>query len=111
MATRAPRKPPATRKRKESKRARSKGRVAAKKKVDRPSREKSPRQIVEEYIAGVTSGQLTTGRLQKLAVKRHLGDLKNAAKRGFWFSEPHALEAIAFIETCCRHSKGQQFAG
>ena len=50
------------------------------------------------------------GRLQQLAVKRHLADLKSAAKRGFFFSEGHAVEAIEFIQSCCRHSKGQQFA-
>jgi phage terminase large subunit-like protein len=36
--------------------------------------------------------------------------LIQAGKRGFEFSEWHAVEAIEFIETCCCHSKGQ-FAG
>lgn len=44
-------------------------------------------------------------------MKRHRADLKQAARRGFYFSEAHAVEAITFIETCCHHSKGQQFAG
>lgn len=55
--------------------------------------------------------RIIAGRLVKLAVRRHVRDLKEAGRRGFWFSPAHAVEAIDFIESCCHHSKGQQFAG
>lgn len=111
MATRAPRKPrAATRARKKGTSRESRPRRRRIQKAPPPVREKTHREIVEEYIEGVISGALITGRLQKLAVKRHLADLKSAAKRGFFFSEGHAVEAIEFIQSCCRHSKGQQFA-
>ncbi|AMV20420.1 terminase large subunit [Planctomyces sp. SH-PL14] len=45
--------------------------------------------------------------MQRLAVKRHLKDLKEAGARGFVFSEAHALEAIEFIERCCQHYKAE----
>lgn len=53
------------------------------------------------------AGELVVGRLQKLAVRRHLKDLADAGARGFVFSESHALEAITFIERCCHHYKGE----
>jgi phage terminase large subunit-like protein len=59
----------------------------------------------------VRKKRIIAGRLQQLAVQRHQHDLKHAGRRGYWFSEAHAVEAITFIETCCHHSKGQQFAG
>lgn len=52
-------------------------------------------------------GSIVTGRLQRLAVERHLADLEKAGERGFVFSEEHALESIEFVETCCRHYKAQ----
>lgn len=44
-------------------------------------------------------------------MQRHVADLKAAKQRGFIFSAEHATEAIEFIEHCCHHSKGAQFAG
>ncbi len=40
---------------------------------------------IVQYISGVMSGKITAGRLQRLAVKRHLADLKTAKKRGWSF--------------------------
>lgn len=109
MHSRVTKKPGTLRKRKASKRITKKA-PPARTPRPKPRAARTPQEIVEDYIAGVMSGRLVTGRLQKLAVKRHLADLKSAGKRGFYFSEGHALEAIDFIQTCCRHSKGQQFA-
>lgn len=55
-------------------------------------------------------GRIVAGRLLKLAVDRHVHDLKHAGRRGYWFSETHATVAIEFMESCCHHSKGK-FAG
>lgn len=60
---------------------------------------------VNEYIRGVDSGKITAGRLVRLAVRRHLLDLKHAAKRGFEFVKARANEVIQFAETCCVHTK------
>lgn len=60
-----------------------------------------------EYCDGVMSGRIVAGRLVKLAVARQLADLKQAGKRGFYFDEETAATSIAFVETCCRHSKGE----
>lgn len=53
------------------------------------------------------SGKIVAGRLVRLAVQRHVDDLKHAGKRGFVFVKERANEAINFIETCCCHSKGK----
>lgn len=62
---------------------------------------------VQGYIDGVLSGEIVTGRLVRLAVERHVYDLKHAAKRGYRFSEDRAREAINFFPECCRHSIGR----
>lgn len=76
----------------------------------RKRRRRNHRAAVHRYIDGVLSGRIVAGELVRLACARHKADLKHARKRGFYFSEPHANEAIDFIETCCRHSVGK-FAG
>jgi phage terminase large subunit-like protein len=65
---------------------------------------------VRDYIHGVLSGAQTAGRLVRLAVLRHVRDLTEAPARGFVFEPRYAEEAIAFIETVCKHSAGK-FAG
>lgn len=67
----------------------------------------SYRATIETYCTAVLAGTIPAGRLVVLAVRRHLADLEHAAARGLHFDEPAATEAIRFIETCCRHSKGE----
>lgn len=62
---------------------------------------------VERYIDAVLSGELTTGRLQRLAVERHLYDLKHASARGLVFSEKKAEAAINLFPLAMRHTKGE----
>lgn len=38
------------------------------------------KQLVTDYIDGVMSGEIVTGRLVKLAVRRHRDDLDHAGK-------------------------------
>ena len=60
---------------------------------------------VQAYIAGVVSGVATAGREQRLAVLRHVADLKFAGKRGWQFNPVVASWCIWFIESKCVHSK------
>ncbi len=60
---------------------------------------------VQKYIDGVLSGKTIAGREQRLAVLRHVQDLKQAGKRGWLFSSRRASWAIHFIETHCLHTK------
>lgn len=64
------------------------------------------KEVVEKYIKDVMSGAIITGRLAKLAVRRHLADLKNAGQRGFYFDETIAEEACSFFPNVLRHSTG-----
>lgn len=55
---------------------------------------------VERYISGVLDGSIVTGRLERLAVHRHVADLEHAGERGFYFDEKPALQAINFSSLC-----------
>lgn len=67
----------------------------------------SPYEVkVQEFIDGVLSGRIPSGRLMRLAVKRHLWDLKTARARGFEFKKEYAIEVCEFSELCCL-SKGE----
>ena len=65
--------------------------------------------FVETYIKNVVSGKKIAGELEILSVKRHLSDLENSAKTGYYFNKNAALKAFAFF-SLLRHSKGE-FAG
>lgn len=65
--------------------------------------------FVETYIKNVVSGSKVAGELEILSVKRHLSDLENSAKTGYYFNKNAALKAFAFF-SLLRHSKGE-FAG
>ena len=54
----------------------------------------------EKYIEQVEKGQIIVGEYIKLAIKRHLSDLKKAKKRDFpyFFSPTHAQGAIEAFE-------------
>lgn len=62
-----------------------------------------------QYGLDVLAGKIPVCSLVKKVVKRHYDDLKNAHKRGYYFSEDHAqyaLKSFLFV----KHSKGE-FAG
>jgi len=61
---------------------------------------------VEGYIRGVTEGTIVTGRLNRLAVWRHLDDLEHQDERGLRFDEEIAINAIEF-SLCCRLFEGE----
>ena len=63
----------------------------------------------DEYIKGVLSRQIVTGRLVQLAVERHVRDVETAADRGLFFDAEEANFAVDFIE-CLKQSK-DPFAG
>jgi len=65
--------------------------------------EKHPAQ---RYIEGVLDGSIVVCRFVRLAVERHVRDLKEARARGFYFDEAAARHAIDF-NRFVRHSKGE----
>ena len=69
------------------------------------------KQLVTDYIDGVMSGEIVTGRLVKLAVRRHLDDLDHAGKRGYYFDERKAELFCDLFPAVLKHSKGAKFAG
>lgn len=84
-------------------------------KIARPRRRRARRQkpvlspikqIVQGYIEGVLNGTVIAGELVRLAVKRHLADLRHGKKRGLRFDEAKAERAIEFF-SYLKHSKGE----
>lgn len=68
---------------------------------------KNPADLVDQYVDQVTSGARVAGRCEKLAVRRYLDDLDNAAKRGWYLDRKIAREAVLFFPLCLRHSIGE----
>lgn len=66
-----------------------------------------PEDEVQEYIDGVLSGEIVAGKLVRLAVQRHVDDLKEAWKRGYKFDRNIATRACLFFPLICRHSIGE----
>ncbi len=62
--------------------------------------------IIEEYIKGVVSGSILTGRFQRLTVERHLKDLETGKERGLLFDVKAGLDAVAMVRHF-RHVKGK----
>ena len=60
----------------------------------------------EAYIDGVLSGRVVTCRFARLAVERHVQDLKDGHERGLVFNRAAAILAIDFFKFL-RHSKGE----
>ena len=65
------------------------------------------RDKVESYINGVLGGTLTVSKYVRLAVERHVRDLKEGPDRGLYFDEPAAVRACQFFEEYLIHSKGE----
>jgi phage terminase large subunit-like protein len=64
------------------------------------------RHPVAAYIHGVLDGSIKVGRLQRLAVERHVHDLDEASARGLRFDRAaaqHAIDWFGFL----KHSKGE----
>ena len=55
---------------------------------------------VQRYIDGVLDGSIVTGRLERLAVHRHVWDLETAGERGYYFDPKPANLAIDFSSLC-----------
>lgn len=53
---------------------------------------------VGQYCRGVLSGAVPAGEAVRLAIRRHLADLKNGASRGLIFDQESAAYAIEFFE-------------
>lgn len=65
---------------------------------------------VSRYIEEVTQGTgRKTGRLEHLAVQRHLADLETQVTKGIYFDQKAALKAFSFFQLL-KHSKGE-FSG
>lgn len=65
---------------------------------------------VQRYIDQVLDGTIVTGRLERLAVWRHVDDLKHAGERGYYFDPKKADKAILFAGFC-NHYEGADWAG
>ena len=70
---------------------------------------KSPetiRDTVSTYMDDVLSGSVGAGKLERLAVARHMQDLDDGHERGLWFDEDEAIRKIQFFGLL-KHSKGE----
>lgn len=57
----------------------------------------TPRELVQQYLDAVRTGQRCAGKLERAAVERHLRDLETGKARGLVFDEAAAGRAINFI--------------
>lgn len=66
--------------------------------------------LYEEYIRGVQDGSIIVGRLTRLAVQRHVNDLKKQHDKDypFYFSTKEADRVITFIKRL-KHTGGEWF--
>lgn len=62
--------------------------------------------IVERYIEGVLDGSVPAGELVRLAVLRHVNDLREGPARGLRFDPEKAERAVEFF-SYLTHSKGE----
>ena len=60
----------------------------------------------DKYIADVLSGKKLACKWERLAVERHVHDLKHAKKRGFYFDADAGQDIIDFFGLL-KHSKGE----
>ncbi len=61
---------------------------------------------MQKYIDDVLSGERNAGELERLAVQRHLDDLKYSVERGIYWDERAAMKALSFF-TLLRHYQGE----
>ncbi len=67
----------------------------------------------EEYIHGVLDGSIVVGKKIRWAVERHVKDLSRVDDPSFpyYFDPKTAFRPINFIQSFCRHSKGEWAVG
>jgi phage terminase large subunit-like protein len=68
------------------------------------------KKIVDDYIDGVLSGKIITCRFVRLAVQRHVNDLKDGPTRGLIFREDKAYHAVKFF-SFLKLWKGKEYKG
>ena len=61
---------------------------------------------VQLYIDSVIEGSINCGKLERLAVQRHINDLESGHERGLYFDAEAAQLALDFFPIL-KHSKGQ----
>jgi phage terminase large subunit-like protein len=64
----------------------------------------------EQYIEDILSGEILCGKYERLAVERHLNDLKYGIDRGLYFDHKAAVKAMRWFNFL-RHSKGKKHVG
>lgn len=66
---------------------------------------------VQEYIDGVKSGEITTCKYTRFAIRRHIRDLKKSRSKKvyypYYFEEKEPIRVIEFIHEYCYHVKGE----
>ena len=62
---------------------------------------------VHAYVDEVREDGAVVGRLVRLAVERHVRDLRRGKKRGLRFNKVRAKRALWWIENRCRFTKGE----
>ena len=70
------------------------------------------RGVIEGYCDAVISGEQVVGRWVKLAVERHLHDLRHGHERGLYFDWTAAAHVILFASLCVHYQgryAGQRF--
>lgn len=68
------------------------------------------KKTVDDYIDGVLSGKIVACRFVRLAVQRHLNDLKDGPARGLVFREDKAYHAVKFF-SFLKLWKGRDYKG
>lgn len=79
---------------------------------------------IEQYYEKIKSGEIITSRKVRIVYEKLVKDINNPTKaiiynddtdeyeeHEFIYSEKRANDAIDFIETFCKHSKGKRWAG
>ena len=61
------------------------------------------KEIVDNYINGALSGEVTVCKWVKLSIERHLNDLK---REGIYFDEKAATKFLKF-SALCKYTKGE----
>jgi len=64
----------------------------------------------EKYIEEILSGEVLCGEFERLAVERHVRDLREGIDRGLYFDQVAGRRALRWF-TFLQHSKGSQFQG
>lgn len=65
------------------------------------------RRQIAKYIRDIDRGKIVSCRLVRFAIRRHQQDLREAKKRGYYFDENAAAEAVLFFPLVLRHAVGE----